>query len=826
MFKRLFVPVVSINPERCLLLIAAFLISAPVFAQELKQYTIDISKVRPPEIKDLPMLGGSNPQNQKIAVNNYFITKGGKPIIPITGEFHYTRYPHQYWDESIKKMKAGGINMIATYVFWNIHEEKEGVFNWSGDRDLHRFIELCAKNDMPVIVRIGPFDHGEIRNGGIPDWILGKPLTVRTNDPLYLHYTEILYNEIGKQLKGLYYKDGGPVIGVQLENEYQHSASPWGLTYPGQPYDFTVADRDRSIAQEGVGVANANNPYAQLGNDHMRTLKALAIKAGMETPLYTATGWGHAAVIPNETLPVTAAYAYPTWTTKRQLSPFYLYKDIHQMPDYSPVRYNPMDYPAFAAELGSGIMSTYSRRPIVPAESIDALINRCLGSGANGIGYYMFHGGSTPVGEHYFFNDEAYAYPKISYDFQAPIGEYGQIRPSYNRLKLIHFFLNDFADKLAPEVTVLPDNAATLKPADLSELRYAARTDGKSGFLFINNFQDNAVNEDKPNVRVTVNTTAGKITIPEQGSLTIKAGENCILPFNLDINHCQLRYATAQLLTKCDESRDKYYVFFPVKGNPAKFCFSKAGTTVQVISNATIKRTKNEQVVKTLPDQPAEFLLTAADGTKTRILVIDKDMALKANIVTIRGQKHLLFTEAEALPDEKSVELESVGANEYQVSLFPSVITVPDLDGGIIKPIGKSKLFSTFRIVLPKVDLQPQVVRTGTRKASVSLPAELPKGLNDLFLKIDYIGDTGMAFLNGELVADEFYKGIPWEIGLKRFLNKPHDDLGLYFRPVMKNAPFIVDLPPKVVDELSKAPQTLQIEKIQFVPEYKATLKF
>ncbi len=84
-------------------------------------------------------------------------------------------YPASYWEESILKMKAGGINTIATYVFWNIHERVEGSFDWQGDLNLKRFLELIEKNGMYAIVRMGPFCHGEIRNGGLPDWIYGRP---------------------------------------------------------------------------------------------------------------------------------------------------------------------------------------------------------------------------------------------------------------------------------------------------------------------------------------------------------------------------------------------------------------------------------------------------------------------------------------------------------------------------------------------------------------------------------------------------------------------------------------------------------------------------
>lgn len=455
----------------------------------IKKYEVDVTGPGKSVIEGNLKLGGTNSRNESIKVNNFYFLVNDKPFIPVTGEFHYSRYPNKYWEESIRKMKAGGINIIATYVFWIIHEEHEGIFNWKGDKNLREFIELCAKNDIKVIVRIGPFCHGEIRSGGLPDWLFAKPFNVRSNDPEYLAYVERFYNEIGKQLQGLYFKDNGPVIGIQLENEYQHSASPWALTYPGQPVDWTAADRDRFVIKEGVSVSNTENPYAKFGSEHMRVLKALAEKAGMIVPIYTATGWGNAAVIENESIPVTSSYPYPTWIPTSSLSSFYLYTDLQENPDYSPVRYKPEDYPYFPAEIGAGMINNYNRRPTIPAESLDALINRFLGSGSNGVGYYMFHGGATPKGDEYFFSDEAYAYPKINYDYQAPIGQYGQINPSFHRLKLIHFFLNSFGDRLAPMSLYIPVTNSKITPADTSDLRYSVRAKDGSGFIFMRTFR-------------------------------------------------------------------------------------------------------------------------------------------------------------------------------------------------------------------------------------------------------------------------------------------------------------------------------------------------
>lgn len=251
-------------------ILLTFFSATDIIAQS---YTID-ARVKPPEFRSSHLkIDGSNYHGESFSVNNYYMSINENPAIPVTGEFHFTRYPNYFWDEAIKKIKAGGINILATYVFWNLHEEQEGKFDWTEDRNLRKFVELCKYNNVKVILRIGPYGHGEIRNGGLPDWLLGKKLSIRSNDPVYLTYVDRLYQQISKQVEGLLFSDGGPVFAIQLENEYQHSASPRGLTYPGQPHDWTASEQDRSVTQQGVGVARKINPYAALGNQHMSVLK-------------------------------------------------------------------------------------------------------------------------------------------------------------------------------------------------------------------------------------------------------------------------------------------------------------------------------------------------------------------------------------------------------------------------------------------------------------------------------------------------------------------------------------------------------------------------
>lgn len=795
-------------------------------AQSPKQFEVNANVPEQKIYSDHLKLGGSNLKGEKLLVNNYFITINNKPFIPVTGEFHFSRYPRQYWDESIKKMKAGGITVIPTYVFWNLHEEEKGRFVWSGDKDLRRFIELCKRNNVYSIVRIGPFCHGEIRNGGLPDWLLGEPLAIRSNDATYLFYVERLYNEIGKQLKGLYYKDGGPVIGIQIENEYQHSAAPWGLTYPNQPYDMTASERDVSVTQEGVGIADKKNPYAEPGTDHMKVLKSLAIKAGMITPLYTVTGWGNAAIIPNESIPVTAAYAYPFWTPKRDLSPFFLYKNMHATPDYAPVRYKPEDYPSIPAELGSGISLTYPRRPVVVHKSFDAMVNRCLGSGANGVGYYMYHSGSTPRGKNNFMNDEAYGITKISYEYQSPIGEYGQVREGFHRLKLIHFFLKDFGDLLAPMTVALPDNAASLKPENIHDLRYAVRVKGNSGFLFLNNYQDDTSMVDQNNIQIKIRTANGDVLIPGNSGFNLINGENAIFPFNFDLNGTNLNYATAQLLMK-GEDANPYVVFFTPPGINGEFSFSP-GTHIENVQNTVIDQTGQRILVK-CTEKVNEFSIIVSTK-KTNVLVIDKNFALKAYVVTINGRKKLIFSDAVVLQNESGFELLSNDKNNFEIDVYPKMTALPKITFGTITKIEHNAAFSSWKIALPPFEFAPAKKEIGTKKMVVALPQSIPASVNNVYLNANYTGDTGMGFVNGELVADNFYNGITWQIGLRKFISsyvKPKE-LVLYFRPMQKNATYLLDLQPypQSIPDFGKSNSYLKVNSISFVPEYKTQIKY
>ena len=163
----------------------------------------------------------------------------------------------------ITAQNKGGVSVVSAYVIWIHHEEEENVFDFEGCRDIGTFVRLCRKVGLSVFLRIGPFVHGEVRNGGFPDWIIEREkegMAIRCNNEEYLGYVRRFWKKVYAQVDGCMEKDGGPVIGIQIENEYGHVG---GLQGPE-------------------------------GEAHIRTLTAMAKEIGFDVPLYTATGWGGA----------------------------------------------------------------------------------------------------------------------------------------------------------------------------------------------------------------------------------------------------------------------------------------------------------------------------------------------------------------------------------------------------------------------------------------------------------------------------------------------------------------------------------------------------
>jgi beta-galactosidase len=145
----------------------------------------------------------------------------GKPYQVISGEMHYPRVPRAYWRDRLRKARAMGLNTITTYVFWNVHEPRPGVYDFTGQNDIAEYIREAQQEGLNVILRPGPYVCAEWEFGGYPSWLLkDRSLVLRSDDPKYIAAMQSWFARLGKEIAPLLLRNGGPIIAVQVENEY------------------------------------------------------------------------------------------------------------------------------------------------------------------------------------------------------------------------------------------------------------------------------------------------------------------------------------------------------------------------------------------------------------------------------------------------------------------------------------------------------------------------------------------------------------------------------------------------------------------------------
>ncbi len=794
--------------------------------------TIDASKPPPAEPEALWFpVGGKSPAGHELSINTRYFTRDGQPFFPVMGEFHYARYPQSEWENEILKMKAGGVNVVATYIFWIFHEDEKGKFDWSGRRDLRQFVELCAKHGMYVWARVGPWDHGEARNGGFPDWLVSEVRARRSNDPAYLGYVKEFYGQIGQQLKGLFWKDGGPIIGVQLENEY----------HPGRG-----------------------------GLEHLQQLFQIAQDAGIVAPFYTITGWDNAVVPAAGFLPVFGGYTEQFWSNSlKELPPNgnFFFTNIRAednvMGDLTPknATYNSKydNYPFLTAEMGGGMAIAYHRRPLMQADDSTAAALVKLGSGITALGYYMYHGGTNPDGEtpatltsiqENQSQPDGAGYNDMeakSYDFQAPLGEFGEFHPTFFTMKAIHLFLNDFGAQLAPMAPYFADQQPTGKD-DTTTARVAARSDGKSAFLFLNNYERNYTLAGHADFQVSLKLPGGTITVPKTPA-TIQSGEYAIWPVNLDVGGVNLRYATAELV--CKISDPDTYVFFAWPGTKPEFAFDIAegvkafGVANQGDAVDVIVENGVTNVTGITPGATKAIELTHA-GKTTNILVLTREQALNLYQAKVAGRDRLFLSPAGLFFNGDQVHLSSRNPADLKVGIFPALAAAP---AGFAES-GRDGVFTNYSTkVAPlsaAVDFKPtqsagsaQPAKMSRRRVameptdddfsqaaiwSLHFPADLLSHPNARpFLKITYAGDVARLYAGARFADDNFYKGPAWEVGLWRFTPEElAKGLDLKILPLRSDTPLFLEKSAQpAFDDHGEA---LKVKDISIVWDYDAVL--
>lgn len=473
----------------------------------------------------------------RYGVNTLYFTKDGKPFLPAAGELHFSRLPHESWRRELLKMKDCGLNMVSTYVFWNFHEEEKGKFDFSGDNDIAKFLSICRDIDMPCILRIGPWDHGEVVRGGFPKRINRLP-GKRKNNEKYLSEVEEFWRGLYREVAP--YLDGETVIGIQLENEYTGST------------------------------------------EHIRTLRRLAERIGFKTPFFTMTAWP--SNVPDiEFLPMVGGYPDGPWNMgKKALKPNNRFSimpgrteaDIGDdlIKNKTKAKEDAYQFVPYACcETGPGNQVTQHRRPCISEKDGYGVGFAKFASGCNWLGYYMFHGGRNPIGR--FMQESRITgypnnYPVIDYDFQAPLNRYGECRPHGDLLRLMHMFAQYFDPEICTKQAFFP-RWRSADPTDISFLKCSVRMNAQmSGYFFSSTYEKGLAYKDFTNVRVTVDQNGKELSLPP---INVKAGSMFFYPFNMEIDGVHFDYILAQPIAKLAQNGETVCWFVQCEGIAPKY---------------------------------------------------------------------------------------------------------------------------------------------------------------------------------------------------------------------------------------------------------------
>jgi beta-galactosidase len=335
----------------------------------------------------------------------------GKPVQIHSGEMHFARVPKAYWKQRLQMIKAMGLNTVCTYVFWNYHETAPGVWDFKTEsRDIAAFIKLAGEEGLMVIVRPGPYACAEWEFGGYPWWLVKeKSLVIRSNNKSFLDSCKTYINELASQIKNLQVTKGGPIIMIQVENEFG--------SYVAQRKDISMEDHKAYSA----------------------AIKQQLISAGFDVPLFTSDG---SSLFNGGTISGTL----PTANGEDDIEN--LKKVVNE--------YHNGEGPYMVGEFYPGWLDHWAERfEKVGTKGVVTQTEKYLEAGIS-FNFYMIHGGTNfgfTSGANYDRKHEIQ--PDItSYDYDAPVSEAGWATPKYKALR--ELFLKNVSYKIPPVPTQIP----------------------------------------------------------------------------------------------------------------------------------------------------------------------------------------------------------------------------------------------------------------------------------------------------------------------------------------------------------------------------------
>lgn len=566
-----------------------------------------------PKLVEPPITTFGNVET-RYGANNVYFTKDDKPFFPICGEIHFSRNNKDDWNLELQKMKASGLNSVASYVFWNHHEYVEGEFNFSGNNDIKAFVQACVDVGLLCVLRIGPWVHGECLYGGFPPFIQKMP-GKRTNNEKYLQAVTTFWKRLYQEVKD--FCDGESVLAIQLENEYNGSMN------------------------------------------HIHKLREIAIQIGFKAPFFSMTAWPTNS--PDmKFLPTFGAYPEAPWTFhKKKLKlagRFAICKgrmDSEIGEDLVKTKKQKCsfeEFPYAGCEVGVGNQVTQHRRPLISREDGYGIALAKLASGMNWMGYFMYHGGRNPVGRllhesrrsHYPNN-----YPIIDYDFQSPFGKNGDKRDSCDRLRLMHIFASQWDKDFVSKQAFFGD--ITLSDAyDNTVPYYSVRcNENLSGYMFISNYERGRDNADIKEFDVCLKTQNKTLNLP---TINIKAEAMFFYPFNFVIGEKAVNYVLAQPIVK--DGNNLY--FSAINGIKPTICIDNK--IIEIEDKYILDDGKNKYTLIVLDEKSALNLY------KFDTIVFDND--------TLYENNGIVFAERKLAPIKSGITLAETNKKKLPYSSY------------------------------------------------------------------------------------------------------------------------------------------------------------
>lgn len=787
------------NKQIFAIMVAVLMNSTGINSQEVEVHRFDVSNVAKVDV-NAPHIAHwrqTNPDGVTLAANLASFTRDGKPMAAASGEFHPQRYPVEYWEEAILEMKAGGLNVVASYWFWVMIEPMPGKFDFSGSNNIRLFTELCKKHEMLIFARIGPFCNAEILNGGLPAWIFGMPLTERSNDPAYLERVKLYYNEMGKQMKGFYWKDGGPIYMVQLENELLNAPIKWKMVY-----------------RHGAAEEHRGPPDKDDWVKHYENLRKIALDAEIDPVFFCMTGWKALGIPENQFVVAFGGYMYLGKPISNSGLTSIISSNLHNI--------NDLPYPATFIELGAaGSPARTTWLPKPPAESaLSTALSKIGAYKSLNCGWFMYHGGTNPLHPIWGFSAKYEELALLSYDYHAPISEYGVLRPAYYQLRPFHQTLLNFSEMFA-NGKVINDNPV-VKPSE-DKLRAGVRMDDNGGgMLFLLHYANITPLSDRK-AAIEIKTNEALIRIPSEGSLNLTNGDFALLPFNQDLGDgVKLISSTAQFINKVVNKNETVIFCHTMHDQSAELVF-KLPSGASVKSSGKKKTIEGKTMVNVLPALDACVSVELPGNKKLVFAVIPLDAARHSIEAGINGQKTYLISNQDIIVDHNKVRLTSMQPGKYELLSYPEV----KWKNGITEK--KVGLFSKVSLHVESIPVSAQIDKVSTQKWLVKIDKKQFEGLNDIYLDAQYDGMICRAFdqKTGLPVADQFNdENHVWTIGMKRFrdvLSGP----GLLFRATGYDGESLdeVSKDGMVFDEKRKGNTQGLMRSLVVKPEYKVWLE-